>query len=349
MRELKITPENMVESGRVMDFGLFKSPFTNVNILEADIYPDKKIPKFLRKYRLKEWQHYVLINDEISMGFVISDTHYMTMSFCYLVNRKNGEFFEHHREKFGKKIRLSKELWNDKCEYISPDYALEFHNNLSENRHQIKIRIRRDGNKEAIKADLTIHENLDSLQPLVTVLPINSNRPLYTHKAACPVSGEVSVGKKTIKINAENDIALVDVQKTYYPYNTHWRWSTFAGYDKNRNLLAINLVKNMIQDDENYNENVFWVNGKLNPLSAAQFIINKSNFMDEWKISTTDGKCDLTFKPLGERSDRINMGLIMSDYHQPYGKYYGTMIDSDGKSYEIDGIHGVTEHHLAKF
>jgi len=349
MRELKQTPASMVESGKVVEYGLFQSPFKNINILEANIYPDKKVPSFLRKYRLKEWQHYVLITDEISMGFVISDTHYMSMSFCYVVDQKTGEYFEHHREKLGQKSRLSRELWDDKCEYISPDYALEFHNNLAENKHEAKIRIRRDGNKPAIKVDLTMHEDLENIQPLITVLPISENRPLYTHKAAVAVSGEVNIGKRKIVLDAEKDIVLIDVQKTYYPYKTHWRWATFAGYDKSGNLLAMNLVKNIITDDETYNENVFWVNGKLHPLSAANFIINEDDFMAPWKISTTDGKCNLTFNPVGERADKINMGLIVSDYHQPYGKYSGTMVDSDGNSYEIEGLHGVTELHLAKF
>ena len=51
------------------------------------------------------------------------------------------------------------------------------------------------------------------------------------------------------------DIAFLDEQKTYYPYNSFWYWATAAGYDESGKLLAFNLCRNMIAKDEVFNEN----------------------------------------------------------------------------------------------
>ena len=68
MSQLKETPQQMVVDGRISGFGVFSEPFRRVNLLDADI---PGIPRFLRKYRLKEWQHVAVLGQEVLMAFVI--------------------------------------------------------------------------------------------------------------------------------------------------------------------------------------------------------------------------------------------------------------------------------------
>jgi Domain of unknown function (DUF2804), C-terminal/Domain of unknown function (DUF2804), N-terminal len=349
MKTLKDTPEKLVENGQVVDYGLFNKPFRNLNIHEADIFGTPAPLRFFNRFRLKEWQHFAIINPEFFAGFVITDAHYLCTSFCYVVERESGNYIEHHREAPPGVARTARELYNDHCRFSFKDYSIRVENRLDVGYHLAKIDVAASVGKPPIKAEIKLVENLDEVQPLVVVLPLKNNRPLYTHKMPCPVSGYIELGNYRVELDPQRDIGLIDVQKTYYPYNTFWRWATFAGYDKKGRMLAINLVQNMVPDDENNNENVLWVDGKLTPWSAARFEFDEKNALAPWKMRTTDGNCDLTFTPQGERSDKINMGLIVSDYHQPYGVFNGTVTDASGERYEVENIFGVTEHHLARF
>lgn len=350
-RRLLPTPPSVVSDGKVVQFGLFRDPFRDMNISDVKlINAGDPLGGFLTAFRLKQWQHIAFIGKDFLLAFAIVDAHYMGTSFCYFVNRQTGEYFEHHYEAPGKAAKVSRELWHDDCRIKRRGYFIEVQNRLAENRHHISIDIAAKAGKPAIKADLEISEDLSKVQPLIVVLPINDEqRPLHTHKVPGPVGGEINIGDQTFTLDAKRDLALIDVQKTYYPFNTFWKWATCAGYDDHGNLIALNLVSNMIRNDQKFNENCLWVNEKLTPWSAVCFEFDEHNLLAPWHIRTTDGRCDLTFNPLGERADKINLGLILSDYHQPYGHFTGTVVDADGESYELKNFFGVTEHHLARF
>lgn len=346
MTRRQTTPNPLVEHGRVRAFGLFDAPFRDLNILDADI----GVPAFLRPYRLKEWQHIALVGRDLFMGFAITTSHYMSVSFCYAVDRKDGRFVEHHREKLGGKIaRVARTLWDDHCRYQVSGYEIGIHNHLDAHRHEVRIDIAQSRQMPAIHASVEFTEDLNAVEPLIVVLPISENRPLYTHKMVCPLKGEVRVGDRSYTFDPGKDLALLDVQKTYYPYNTTWRWATFAGYDAEGRQLGMNLVRNMVQPDDQWNENVIWVDGKLSQVSGARFEFDLANCLSPWRITSIDGRIDLTFTPMGERAERINMGLVLSDYHAPYGHFSGTVVDDAGKAYTVDRLFGVAEFHQARF
>lgn len=350
MTKLIQTPPRIVENHKVVDFGLFEQPFRELNLTDADIFGTKaKEPEIFRKLRLKQWQHFAVITKDVFLGFMVLDSTYLGASFCYFVEKETGRYAEHHREGPGWIARVSKELWNDDCVFKGRNYFIEINNRLEQGVHLAKVDVKETKKIPRIKANLEMLENLAEVQPIVAVLPIKQNRPLYTHKIACPVRGEIHYGDKKAVLNEKTDLVLIDVQKTYYSYNTFWRWATFAGYDDQGRIIAMNLVQNMIEDDVRYNENCLWVGGKLSQWGGARFEFDEKNTLAPWRIHTTDGSCDLLFTPEGEREGKVNFGFIKSDYHQPYGRFSGTVKDNDGVMHEVKNLFGVTEHHLARF
>jgi hypothetical protein len=190
---------------------------------------------------------------------------------------------------------------------------------------------------------------LDAVQPLVQLSPITPWRPFYTHKAAVPASGHIQVGAREIALERDTSIALIDEQKTYYPYVSYWKWATAAGFAANGQRLAFNLCQNMIDDDADFNENCVWVDGTITYLKAARFEFDE--IMKPWKINTTDWALNLAFTPLGERAEKIAAarGLILSDFHQPFGLYTGTFRDRQGTIFPIADLFGLAEHHITRY
>ncbi|MBU4217474.1 MAG: DUF2804 domain-containing protein [Actinobacteria bacterium] len=350
MRRRKETPPRMVVDGQVAEYGVFKDPFREVNLLDVDLVIGKRhVPRLARDFRLKEWQHFGIIHEEYYFGMVIFDAKFMGVSFFYAFNRKTGEFFEHSRTSVGGPVRIARELWHGECYFRHIRYMMEFENRLDCNLHRIRVDIRGTRKKPRVEADIYLLEDIDRVEPLVVVSPVSENRPLYTHKVACPVEGVVKLGGERIVLDPENVVGLMDVQKTYYPYHTFWKWATFGGYDRQGRMIAMNACRNFISDDEKYNENCTWVDGRITLLPAARFDFDENALMDPWSVVTTDGGLDVTFQPSGERHGKTNIGVVMSNFHQPFGEFTGKMPGPDSEKIDIDGVFGLCEHHLARF
>jgi len=72
MRQLKETPARMVVDGQVAEFGAFKEPFREVNLLDVELeLSGRRAPRALREMRLKEWEHFGIISEEYYFGMVI--------------------------------------------------------------------------------------------------------------------------------------------------------------------------------------------------------------------------------------------------------------------------------------
>lgn len=340
----------MVEQDGTINFGTFRTPFTNVNILDVPLYSsERNVPAFWKKFRLKEWQHFGIVTPTYYFGMVIFDAKFMGVSFFYAYDRIKNTRFEHSVQLPGGAARIAGQVYDDSCELTKKGYSLRFENRLKDGFHKIIIDIDGKRNRPSVKGEITVFEDLKTIEPLVQVSPVTQFRPFYTHKVAMPAEGTIKLGDKEIKIDRKQDIALLDEQKTYYPYSSFWKWSTAAGYNEYGELLAFNLCQNMIADDEDFNENCMWVDGKIYCLKAARFKFEENNVLRPWEIRTQDGYLDLLFTPSGERAEKLSIGLIESNFHQPFGMYNGRFKDENNRIYPITNFFGLAEHHVTKY
>ncbi|HOD06863.1 MAG TPA: DUF2804 domain-containing protein [Myxococcota bacterium] len=343
------TPEKMVVDGKAQ-YGRYNTPFRDVNLLDAriDVF-GVPVVRPLRTLRLKEWSHVAIVGAEVTIGTAVVDAKYISNAWFWAADRKTGRFIEHAAQAGGGAINTSQQLFDGRTAFRSGGFKVDIHDNLDRNQHAYHIEIAAKGDLPAVRADFLLQFDWQKNTPLVVVLPAAEGRPFYTHKCVCPVTGVVAVGNRVYQLEADRDFAMLDVQKTYYPYKIFWEWATFAGLDGKGRLVGINLCHNLISDDETWNENCLWVDGKLTSLGPARFEYDPSDHLKPWHLRTTDGTVDLEFRPEGKRDGLIDAKILLSDYHQPYGTFHGFVTAGDGERIEIDGLRGVTEDHKAKF
>ena len=337
----------MVEDDGLVHFGTYRKPFHNANILDAPLY-SFAVPRIWKNFRLKEWQHFGIITPTHYFGMVIFDAKFTAASFFYVYDRLQNTRFEHSRQERTKAVHVASQLYDDACRFDAPGYHLRIENKLHQGIHRIIVDI--DGNADcpAVQGEVTVYEDLNIIEPLVQVSPITRTRPFYTHKVAVPASGSLVIDSQETILERHNTIALIDEQKTYYPYFSFWKWATGAGYSDDGKLFAFNLCKNIIADDEDYNENCFWMDGKITCLKAACFQF--SDAMKPWTMKTTDEKLNLYFDPAGERAAKIKTAVIIrSDFHQPFGLFNGRFTGDRGITYPVRDFFGLTEYHVTRY
>lgn len=340
---LQDPPERAVIDGNAQ-FGRYGRPFRNLNLLEADC----GIPRFLgvRRLRLKQWVHIAVVHDEWYLSLALVDLGFLGTSWLHLFNRRTGHAFEHSHKLPPGRFRAPENLWDHSGTIETRGYRVSAHNHLDKQVHRFQVNVRAKGSLPAVSGSLTLHEDPARTQPLAVMLPLGPNRPMFSHKSACPVSGALDVGGEKIEFSPDRHVGLLDYHKAFYPRSTFWRWATFATIDASGSLLGVNLTHNVIRDDAQFNENCIWHGNRLTLLGAARFDIPKDR-MQPWHIHTEDGRVDLELVPQGRHSERVNLGLVKSAYDQPYGLYSGTLTDSEGVRHHVEKAFGLAEDHVS--
>jgi hypothetical protein len=344
MRTFQETPSKIVENGKFA-LGVFKSPFRNLNVLDADpLGLGGAAPRALRALRLKEWQHYALVTRDFYFGTVVWTAHYTANSFFFAFDRRSKKLSQHRKMLAPRQAVIAETLYDGKCSAKTPGYSVEYFNNIGAGRHEINVDIKESRGLPSIAGSFRVLEDLNGIQPLIVSLPLGGNRAMYSHKVVCPAEGELRVGGETVRIDPSTDVALVDVHKAYYPYHFWWKWANFAGFDDRGRIIGLNLTDNLIRDQKNWNECGMWIDGKLSLLGPARFEFDPSNTMKPWKIRDEEGRVALDFVPEGEKREELNLGFMSMHYRQPLGKFSGTLVDDAGAEHKIRGVFGVAEH-----
>ncbi len=349
MRTIVKTPPRLVEDGRVVEFGVFSEPFRELNLEKTDIFESGgKIPAGLVRFRLKEWQHFGIVHPDHYIGLVIFNAKFMGVSFVYHYARDTGVRIEHTRQGPAARAILSDSMWDGECSFEARGYAIRIQNRLQEGYHRVVVDVAERKGIPRIRGEFRMLEDISTYQPLVVVSPFSENRPLYTHKAACPVEGRMTVGDRVMEFDPGRDVCLLDEQKAFYPYRSFWKWMTFGGRSEDGALIAANLCHNNIANDEEYSENCYWLGGKIFLTGAARFGYSEADILGPWFIKTTDGLVDLDFHPQGERAERIRVGPVLSDFHQPFGLFKGKL-GSGRKAVRVKDFFGLCEQHITRY
>jgi hypothetical protein len=67
------------------------------------------------------------------------------------------------------------------------------------------------------------------------------------------------------------------------------------------------------------------------------------DFLKEWSVTSNDDRVNLTFSPILDRKDRAKVLFILSDQHQVFGHFNGTVVLDDGTLLEIKSLLGSAE------
>ncbi|MBM4444099.1 MAG: DUF2804 family protein [Chloroflexi bacterium] len=228
MTVLPEPPEKAVINGEVQ-FGRFGRTFRDLNLLDAEC----GIPRLpgLRRFRLKQWVHIAVVHDEWYLSLAVVDLGFLATSWLHLYDRRTGKAFEHEWKLPPGRFRAPANVWDHSGRFEARGYRVSVHNHLGRQVHRFDIEVGERHGLPAVAGSLVLHEDPARTQPLSALLPLSANRPMFTHKSACPANGVLEVGGERVVFTPDRCVGLLDYHKAYYPRHTFWRWATFATMD----------------------------------------------------------------------------------------------------------------------
>ena len=332
------TPENIVSPGGQAYFGTFEKEFGRMDFLSID--KPVGLPNFLNKNRLTLWEAVEINLKDITLLTAVCDMGGVFGTGLTIVYDKDKKKCSIWQELFpASKSVISKNLL-----YGAPTLSKGKNHQLKVLSHFEKGQALVTGHAKDKKCgEVTYDLVLDRVSlPSIVSIPFGKNQPLYSQKDLFKVSGYVEVNGIRYEAD-ENSTAIIDDHRGYYPHKSHYDWVTTMGkkeIDGKEQYFGFNLTRNQSINQDDYNENLIWFEGKTTLLTPVNF---KHVSYNKWHITDEHGMVDVYFD-IGDRFlMQVPAKIIDIDYHITFGVLSGYVCDPDGNKYILDGMTGIGE------
>lgn len=335
------TMQHLIDNSGRVNYGEFPFAVENINYRDFDLRTcmDKPASYLKKRMGFNQFQFIALTGPELIFGVAIVNLKWVNSCFAYCYEPATGKF-----EEFSCLLPLSLG-----CRVNQTPNQGSWH--FKQGKNFVDIRCENQQRKVSFnfknmaRGEFCIDEKND-YEPLAVCCRAGYNGFVYTQKStALPAAGEIHWQNK--KFNAENLLASVDWSAGYMRRETFWLWGSLSGYCQSGERIGFNLAAGV--NETSFTENGLWLDGKLIKLERADFIFERNNRQKPWLIRSSDGLLNLTFTPHGKRCEKINVGLLASNFTQLFGFYNGTVNLRDGRCLQIENQAGFAEDHFARW
>ena len=299
------------------------------------------------KLRIKEWDYYLVENEDYAVAFTISDLGYMGMASVSFLNLKEGwektntelEAFPMGKYKLGRHSDQGNARFKNKKMMLA--YKTEPAEDGKPMRRYILCRYPNFHEGKDFEVKLCMEQPEMESMCIATPWKEKPTAFYYNQKVAClPTKGYAKLGDEVFEFKPERDFGVLDWGRGVWTYDNVWYWGIGSG-QVDGVPFGFNLGYGF-SDRSSASENVIYYDGKVHKLEEVDFGIPKCgegefdyDYMKPWHITSSDGRFEATLIPTLDRQATTDFKIIASLQHQIFGKMTGKAVLDDGKVIEI--------------
>jgi hypothetical protein len=292
--------------------------------------------------RIKEWDHYSVLNKDFGFQLTIGDIGYLTqMSYGWL------DFKEKKRDGKGlfKFFTKSKLLPLSSLEDSEIEFPTKkFNATISKEKNKRVLKID-DSNfqDKGLSGTIVLHDDPKADNTVVVTGYKDDPRLFYyNHKINyMPAEGSIKIGDKSHSFEPETSYALMDWGRGIWPYKTHWLWGSACGLVDGV-PVAFNIGYGF-GDLSTHTENIVFYDGKAHKIDEVEFHHENRDPAKPWKFSSNDNRFNMTLDPIIPHRDKLNFGLIYLNSSLLHGLYSGEVVLDNGEKIVIENMLGHAE------
>lgn len=334
------TPEALVDENGKCHFGTFKDTFKKLNLIDCKKPCGPNMPDFMKASRITEWEAFEIHMKEGALVSAVYKTASMGFSIFVWFDKRTNKCLSWWNPTIpASKAKVATQLVDDYCYHKTGKSEYEICNDLLNGKAHAKGYSK--GKCGTFEIDMSVTRISN---PCIVSIPFGENKPLYSQKEFLKAEGTITVNGETF-VTDENSLGIIDDHKGYYPFKAHYDWLTTMGQieiDGEMKNFAFNLTRNQSIDQDKYNENLIWLDGVSYPLPPVTFS-KEGRYAKTWYIKDEHGCVDLRFEIDDVFYIIMHLLVIDSYYALPFGRIYGTVKDTNGKVYTLDGALGIAE------
>lgn len=352
------TPASMVdENGRCV-FGTFDKEFERMELLR--LKKPTRAPDFMKRFKLTLWEATEVHLKNGVLLAVVCDMGIFGKTMNVFYDKRSRKVYCWDTNLKSKDTTIAPNLIHGSVAEAQTEVShIKYVNSFDEGKCRLEGRHRGkcliDSKEYSEEPSIEYEFELERLsKPSVVSIPFphSDNRPLYSQKDFFRAKGRLVINGEELLTDAES-CAIVDDHRGYYPRRAHYDWVTTMGIheaDGERKWLAFNLTRNQSIDQERFNENLLWLEGRTSLLPPVTFTrsVETADFLkkggySEWTVKDEYDMVDLKFKVYNLNSMLTHAVLVNIDYYITFGELEGYIRDEDGKKYVLDGMLGMGE------
>lgn len=314
--------------------GSLKEPGWSRQLVQIYSREDIKAPKF----RIKEWDYYLVVSKECALAFTISDDGYVGLQSVSLITF--GDTPWEHTETILQPFPMGKlhlPETSERGNTVYRDRRLNMEFAKEDGRRRIVCSFKNFLDGKTFTCDLTLEQ--PPMDTMVIATPWKESRKAfyYNQKINCMrASGEAHFDGKTYVFDPDTDFGTLDWGRGVWTYDNTWYWGSGNGVVDGK-PFGFNIGYGF-GDTSAASENILFYDGVGHKLDDVTFHIPKHSYLEPWKISSSDGRFEMDFIPVLDRAAKIDVKLITTDQHQVFGKMSGTAVLDDGTKLEIHDL-----------
>lgn len=286
------------------------------------------------KFRIKEWDYYLVLNQDFAGAFTISDDGYIGLQSVSLLNFKEGW---EHTETILNAFPMGKlhlPSTSETGNTVYRDKRLQMEYLVSDGKRQIKCHYDNFWKGKPFDCDITLEQPKMDTMVIATPWKEKKTAFYYNQKINCmPASGTMTYDGVTYTFSGETDFGTLDWGRGVWTYDNRWYWGSGNGR-VNGKAFGFNIGYGF-GDTSAATENMLFYDGKAHKLDDIEFHIPQDNYLKPWTFSSSDGRFEMDFKPVLDRAAKTDALIILSDQHQVFGKMTGKAILDDGTVIEL--------------
>lgn len=285
-------------------------------------------------FRIKEWDYYLVLGRDYGAAFTISDDGYIGLQSVSLLDFRKG--FEHTETilNFMPMGKFGLPPSSGQGDTVYRDKRLDLSFSLKPGKRVIKCKFRNFyKNKE-----LTCHIELSQpeMDSIVIATPWKEKRTAfyYNQKINCMrAQGYVEYDGLLYEFCPETDYGTLDWGRGVWTYDNMWYWGS-GNCDIDGHSFGFNIGYGF-GNTAAATENVLFYDGRAHKLDDVTFHIPEESYLNPWKFTSSDGRFEMDFKPVMDRTAKINAFVILTDQHQVFGRMSGRAVLDDGRVIEL--------------
>lgn len=332
---------SIVRADGGVELGVFAEPIDQINYRDFDLRTamGRRVGPLGRWLGFNQFEFLGGLGERIGFGVALANVRYAGTAFAYVHERDTGA---RHTWNTTRPLGLGFSMVQ------TPETGTS-----SLQTSALKVEMSAEGSKRILRAranDFVVDAEFDesALEPLRICTRAGATGWVYARKtAAHTVRGSLRWGNRTVDFEREGVLGHHDWSAGYMRRETFWNWGCIAGRTPDGRTVGLNVSCGV--NETSFLESCFWLDGVLHRLPAIHFEYDRNDLHRPWRLSDEQGRLALSFESEGVHKERINAGLVASNFTQLLGRYTGTLVTDTGETIEVVEQPGYAEWHYAKW
>lgn len=300
-----------------------------------------------RKLRLKEWDYYLIYNDDIGFAITVGQSTSVVLISATFFDFKAAT---QTTQSIVKLLPKGKLYMPESSEVGDIKYRDAF----------VTLSIKHDGDNRVLnlkwknyKDDFDLITSItlsdEPTDSMVIATPfLQDKKAFYYNQKIIGMRASGKLLYKGVRYDFKNEssFGILDWGRGVWPYKTTWYWSAAQGTIEGH-LFGFNFGYGF-GDTTAATENMLFYDGLAYKLEDVFFIIpkdenNNYDYLKPWTIISSDNRVELEFLPILDRNVNLNAYLLSTNQHQVFGHFKGHIFLDVNKIITLDNFLGFAE------